>query len=69
MQTAPEPTLYDALATLPEGVTGEILDGQRMRSRGHPGAMRGQNLPSTANCFAAMTTEMAARAVGGYWWN
>lgn len=28
MQTAPEPTLYDALAALPEGVTGEILDGQ-----------------------------------------
>lgn len=28
MQTAPRPTPYDDLAALPEGLTGEILDGQ-----------------------------------------
>ena len=28
MQTAPQNTLYDALVALPEGITGEILEGQ-----------------------------------------
>ena len=28
MQPAPQPTLYELLEALPEGLTGEILDGQ-----------------------------------------
>ena len=33
---AHSPTLYESLEALPEGVTGEILDGQLYRRTGNP---------------------------------
>ncbi|MEJ2388537.1 MAG: Uma2 family endonuclease [Chromatiaceae bacterium] len=41
MQPAPQPTLYDLLESLPEGLTGEILDGQ-LHTMPRPSAPHGR---------------------------
>jgi len=48
MEPQPKPTLYEYLETLPEGVIGEILNGQ----------LHAQSQPSNRHAHAASRAEL-----------